>query len=155
MDVVSRLRLTEAVLLVRLLGGRHVALDQPEAPQRYRPGTWTLAWYRPHRQSIAAFIGHRSPASELAEWTAAIRGALRTHPAEEVWFPIGVGPHTDHELTRNACLAALLAEPALRRDRAFRLYEEGPYATQFAGYTQRLVTSLTQAGPASSPRPSP
>jgi LmbE family N-acetylglucosaminyl deacetylase len=152
-DVVTRLRLAESILFVRRLGGRHVALDLPEAPQRYRPGTWTLAWYRAHGQSIAAFIGHRSPEPELVEWTVAVRDALRTHPAEEVWFPIGVGPHTDHELTRNACLAALLAEPALRRDRAFRLYEEVPYASQFPHYTQALVTTLTQAGAHLEPEP--
>jgi len=145
-DEISRLRLAESVLFVRLLGGRHLALDLPEAPQRYRPGAWTLDWYRQHRASISAFIAHRSPDSELAVWTAAVRDALRADPAREVWFPIGVAPHTDHELTRNACLAALLAEPALRQDRVYRLYEEVPYAAQFPRFTGELVAALTRAG---------
>jgi LmbE family N-acetylglucosaminyl deacetylase len=145
-DVVSRLRLAESILFVRMVGGRHVALERPEAPQRYRPGSWTLDWYRRHRASISAFIAHRSPDFELAEWTADLRQALRTHPTEEIWFPIGVGPHTDHELTRNACFAALLDEPTLWHGRVVRLYQEAPYASQFPHFTQALVDRLTQAG---------
>jgi LmbE family N-acetylglucosaminyl deacetylase len=152
-DEITRLRLAESTLFVRRLGGRHLALALPEAPQRYRPGDWPLDWYRRHRASISAFIAHRSPDRELAEWTAAVRDALRADPAREVWFPIGVAPHTDHELTRNACFAALLAEPALRAGRVFRLYEEVPYAAQFPRFTAELVAALTRAGARLAPAP--
>jgi len=71
---------------------------------------------------------HRAPLAGLRARGVDRRGARRPahRPRPEVWFPIGVAPHTDHELTRNACLAALLAEPALRQGRVFRLYEEVP-----------------------------
>lgn len=145
-EEVTALRRAESALFLRMLGGRHAVLDKAEAPQRYRPGSWTLEWYRRHRLSISAFIAHRSPEAEVADWAAAIGTALRDTAAEEIWLPLGVAPHTDHELTRNACLEALLAEPALARGRLLRLYQEAPYAAQFPGFTAALTAALTAAG---------
>ena len=145
-DEVSALRRAESALLARAIGGHHVALDLPEAPLRYWGGNWTGDWYRRHRVSVSAFIGRMSGAAELAEWTAAIRRALAEWPAEEVWAPIGVGPHTDHELTRNAFLAVLAEDPALLERRAVRLYQEVPYAAQFPRFTTAIVDELTRSG---------
>ena len=114
-DEVSALRRAESALLARAIGGRHVALDLPEGPLRYRQGDWTLDWYRRHRDAVSGFIGHTSGPGELAEWAAAIRRVLAETSADEVWAPIGVGPHTDHELTRNAFLALLVEDPDLVR----------------------------------------
>jgi LmbE family N-acetylglucosaminyl deacetylase len=145
-DVVSALRCAESRLLARAVGGRHVAVDLPEAPLRYRPGPWTLDWFRRHHGSVSAFIGHMSGPEELREWTAVIRKALRDHPADEVWAPIGVGPHTDHELARNAFLTILREEPGLLSRCVVRLYQEVPYAAQFPRFTAALVEELTRSG---------
>jgi LmbE family N-acetylglucosaminyl deacetylase len=145
-DEVSELRRAESVLLARAVGGRHVALDLPEAPLRYRPGRWTLDWFRRHRASISAFIGHASSSEERSAWTGRIRQVLRDLPADEVWAPIGVGPHTDHELVRNAFLTILLEDPGLLSRCEVRLYQEVPYATQFPRFTAAIVEELTRSG---------
>ncbi len=145
-DEVSALRRAESALVARAIGGRHVVLDLPEAPLRYRAGNWALDWYRRHRASISAFISHTSGPEELRAWTEAIRQALRELPADEVWMPIGVGPHTDHELTRNASLTLLAEDPELFSRCAVRLYQEVPYAARFPRFTAAIVEELTRSG---------
>jgi LmbE family N-acetylglucosaminyl deacetylase len=145
-DEVSELRRAESALAARALGGRHVALDLLEAPLRYHAGDWTLDWYRRHDDAVTGFIQRMSGPGELAEWTAAIRRVLDAAPLDEVWAPIGVGPHTDHELTRNAFLAVLAQDPELPRRRAVRLYQEVPYAAQFPAFTAAIVAGLERSG---------
>lgn len=145
-DEVSALRRAESALLARAVGGRHVALDLPEAPLRYRAGPWTLDWFRRHHASISAFIGHTSGSEELSSWTGRIRQVLRDLPADEVWAPLGVGPHTDHELVRNAFLTVLLEDRGLLERCQVRLYQEVPYAAQFTGFTAAIVEELTRSG---------
>jgi len=145
-DEVSALRRAESALVARAIGGRHVALDLPEAPLRYRAGNWTVDWYRRHRASVSAFISHTSGSEELRAWTEALRQALRELPADEVWMPIGVGPHTDHELTRNACLTILAEDPELLSRCTVRLYQEVPYAARFPRFTAAIVEELTRSG---------
>jgi LmbE family N-acetylglucosaminyl deacetylase len=145
-DEVSALRRAESALVARAIGGRHVALDLPEAPLRYRAGNWTVDWYRRHRASVSAFISHTSGPKELRAWTKALRQALCELPADEVWMPIGVGPHTDHELTRNACLTLLAEDPDLLSRCAVRLYQEVPYAARFPRFTAAIVEELARSG---------
>jgi LmbE family N-acetylglucosaminyl deacetylase len=152
-EKVSALRRAEAELFARVTGGRHLALGYDEATLRYRGGDWTLDWFRRHRHSVSAFIGHRSGEGELRRWTEGLRAALREIPSDEVWLPLGVGAHTDHELARNACLRALVEEPALAAGRELRLYEEVPYASHDPGYAQRLVRELERAGARLAPEP--
>jgi LmbE family N-acetylglucosaminyl deacetylase len=152
---VTSLRKAEAELFARVTGGRHVSVGEREATLRFRDGDWTLEWYRGHRYSVSAFIGRRSSDADLQRWTAAVRAALRELPADELWLPIGVGAHTDHELTRNACLRALLEEPALAAGKELRLYQEVPYAAHAPDYTDRLVGVLERAGATLVPCPSP
>jgi LmbE family N-acetylglucosaminyl deacetylase len=154
-EEVSGLRIAEAALMVRLIGGRHRALGLPEATLRYRDAAWTLEWYRRHRFSVAAFIGHRSGEVELRAWTEAVGSALRETDAEEVWMPLGIGLHTDHELARNACLAALLEDPALAARRTVRLYEEVPYAARRPEFTSTVLNGLTKLGARLVPEPVP
>jgi LmbE family N-acetylglucosaminyl deacetylase len=143
---VSALRKAEGDLFARLTGGQHLALGHNEATLRYRDDDWTLEWFRRHRHSVSAFIARRSGEAELRRWTDAVRAALRDIRSDELWMPLGVGAHTDHELARNACLRALLEEPALAEGRELRFYQEVPYGAHDPGYTPRLVRTLEQAG---------
>jgi LmbE family N-acetylglucosaminyl deacetylase len=145
-DEVSALRCAESVLFARAVGGRHVALDLPEAPLRYRPGPWTVDWFHRHHGSISAFISHASGSEERSTWTRRLRQALCDLPADEVWAPIGVGPHTDHELVRNAFLTILMEDPGLLSRREVRLYQEVPYAAQFPHFTAAIVDELSRCG---------
>ena len=145
-EEVSALRRAESELFARAVGGRHVALDLAEAPLRYRAGRWTVDWFRRHHGSIDAFIGRTSGPEELGTWTGRVRQLLRDLPAEEVWAPLGVGPHTDHELVRNAFLTILLEDPDLVRRCEVRLYQEVPYAAQFPHFTSAIVGELSCSG---------
>jgi LmbE family N-acetylglucosaminyl deacetylase len=144
-DQISRLRNAEGALFARLVGGRHRALNQPEATLRYRTGNWTLEWYRRNKLSIAAFTAHHSTIAELRDWTQAIRTVLRENPAEEIWFPLG-STHTDHQLTRDAFLTLMLEEPALFEGRDVRCYQDVPYAARFPTFTPTVLDALSRAG---------
>jgi LmbE family N-acetylglucosaminyl deacetylase len=144
-DQVSTLRSAEGALVARLLGGRHRALDQPEATLRYQGGNWSLDWYRRHKISVSAFIAHHSGSAELQAWAEAIHDALGEEASAEVWFPLG-SPHTDHELVRDAFLLLLRENRELFAGREIRLYQDVPYAARFPDFTPIVVDGLTRMG---------
>ena len=152
-DRVSALRQAESALALRLLGGRHVALDQPEALLRFQPGNWTLDWCRGHRKQVDVFNMHASTEAEIESWTAAVAALIDSTEAEEIWLPLGVGSHTDHELARNACLRAL-HRITPQRHRTLYFYQEVPYSIQFPRHTAMIVDAIAQAGGRLEPRPS-
>jgi len=143
---VSALRRAESALATRMLGGRHETLDLLEAPLRLHPGDWSLDWYRRHRKLVDAFIMHASPRREVDAWAAAIEPVLESTDAKEIWLPLGVGGHTDHELARDACLLALSRRRGIEQRADIYLYQDVPYATQFPLHTPALVGALTAAG---------
>ena len=143
---VSALRAAESRLALRLVHGEHCALDEVEAPLRLRGGDWTLDWYRAHRKLVDAFVMHAAPDDEIESWATAMRRVLRSTDADEIWLPLGVGSHVDHELARNACLRALARIPDLERRVPLYFYQEVPYAAQFPHHTARIVDSLSAAG---------
>lgn len=145
-DEISALRAAEGALAARLVGGRYLGLGRPEATLRYRDGNWTLEWFRKHRVSVSMFIGRHYTDADLADSSIAIRSLLADTDAEEVWIPMGIGLHSDHQLARDACLEAFLQQPALIDGRTIRMYEEVPYAIQNPRYNASLVAALERAG---------
>jgi LmbE family N-acetylglucosaminyl deacetylase len=143
---VSALRKAESALFLRHVGGHHLALDLLEAPLRYRHARWTLDWFRQHREAVSAFL-RRSPGSrELEEWTSALTRVLGTLEAQEIWLPLGVGVHVDHQLTRDSCLRLLSTHPELVQGRKIRFYEDVPYSGDWPQHANQLVTVLRNAG---------
>ena len=143
---VTNLRTAESALVMRLLGGKHIDMGLPEAPLRYHDGNWTLEWFKRHRKAIGAFIGHSGTEDELELWSNAIERLIRDSEAEEIWMPLGIGSHADHELTRNACLRVLERLTELTSRRAVFLYQDVPYASTFPWHTEQVVRALTEAG---------
>lgn len=152
-EAVTALRNAEAAAFMRLLGGHHSPIGILEATLRYRDGTWSLDFYRAHQTSIAAFNNHRATEAELEHWKDALRSVLRETNAEELWLPLGVGNHTDHELTRNAWLSLLVEEPKLFADRPIRLFADVPYDAQFARHADRIIKALEDGGARLVPAP--
>ena len=150
---VSALRAAESRLAMRLLGGRHQTLNELEAPLRFQPGNWTLEWYRHHRKLVDAFIGHRASEGEVESWALRLVQLLRDTQAAEIWLPLGVGSHTDHELTRDAWLRALTRLPHFAPRTSLYFYQDVPYATQFPDHTSAIVRALTAAGAVLETRP--
>lgn len=145
-EAVSALRRQESELAARLLGARFVPLGEREAPLRYYGGRWSLEWFRRHRKPIGTFIFHASGPADREAWTTAVQHALAGLGAQEIWLPLGVGMHTDHELTRHAVFAALERDPELLRRHVVRLYQDVPYANNYREHTEAIVRDLTAAG---------
>jgi LmbE family N-acetylglucosaminyl deacetylase len=143
---VTQLRLAESALVMRLLGGRHRTLDQVDSPLRYHPGDWSLAWYRRNWKPVGAYMGHSSSDGEIETWARAIGALLATTEAEEVWLPLGVGVHTDHELARDACLRALTRLAGLESRTELYLYQDVPYAVEAPAHTGGILAALAAAG---------
>lgn len=145
-STVSELRRAESALAMRLLGGRHRTLGLPEAPLRCHPGDWSRAWYRDHAKVVDAFVGHAAPEREVEEWSGAIARLLASSDAEQIWLPLGVGSHVDHELARDACLRALARCPEVVARASVHLYQDVPYAVDFPDHTARIVAGLVGGG---------
>jgi LmbE family N-acetylglucosaminyl deacetylase len=150
-EQISLLRRRESELVMAMLGGRHTALDLAEAPLRYQPGNWALDWYRGHRRAVSAFISHASDASELATWTQAVATAMTTLSYDELWLPMGIGAHTDHELARDASIAALTREGVVPARVEVYFYQDVPYASRFPLHTPKFLSVLESSGAQLSP----
>lgn len=142
---VTALRKAESALFLKHIGGHHLTLDLLEAPLRYRNARWTLDWFRQHRDAMWALVA-RSPATgELEEWTAALVQFFASFETEEIWMPLGVGNHVDHQLARDACLQ-VLSKPGIIKASKVRFYEEMPYTVNWPWHAERVVGALRNAG---------
>lgn len=142
---VTALRKAESALFLKHVGGHHLTLDLPEAPLRYRNARWTLDWFRQHIEAIWTLVARSPGPGELEEWTAALARVFKGLEAEEIWMPLGVGNHVDHQLARGACLQ-ILSQPELIQGRKVRFYEEVPYTVNWPGHADRIITALRNAG---------
>jgi LmbE family N-acetylglucosaminyl deacetylase len=143
---ISDLRKAESQLVARLVWGRHIALDLTEATLRYYPQKWTLDWFRRHEQAVWEYLKHAAGRGEVELWTAAIAKAIEDFQPEEIWMPLGIGIHVDHQLTRHACLNILRTHPELVEKHVIRFFQDVPYAADLPHHTSALVETLRGAG---------
>jgi len=142
---VTALRKAESALCLKHIGGHHITLDLPEAPLRYRNARWTLDWFRQHRDAIWTLVARSPQIAELDEWTAALAQRFTNLETEEIWMPLGVGDHADHQLARQVGLH-ILSKPELVEGRKVRLYEEVPYTVKWTGHADQVIAALRNAG---------
>lgn len=154
-EQVTELRNAEAITLMRLLGGKHIALGYQEASLRYNDANWSLDYFRQHRIAVAAFNNRHSTDTELANWKEGIKKVLRDTEADEIWMPLGIGTHTDHELARNACLSVLIEAPDLAKNCTIRLFQDVPYDSNFHAHTTAVFEELKRSGAFLVPEPQP
>jgi LmbE family N-acetylglucosaminyl deacetylase len=147
-QTISNLRKAESEIVARLLWGHHIPLGLVEATLRYNPQKWNLDWFKRHDQAIYAYLEHASAAGsgELELWTSTIAKAIEDLQPEEIWMPLGIGVHVDHQLTRHACLNILRTNPKLVEDRVCRFFQDVPYAANFPHHTAAVVKALRDAG---------
>lgn len=145
-QTISNLRKAESQIVARLVWGRHIPLGLVEATLRYYPQKWTLDWFRRHEQAVWAYLEHAAGRGELELWTSTIAKAIQDIDPEEIWMPLGIGVHVDHQLTRHACLNILRTNPRLLEQRVCRFFQDVPYAANFPHHTAELVYTLRQAG---------
>jgi len=142
---VTALRKAESALFLKHVGGHHLTLDLLEAPLRYRNDRWTLDWFLQHRDAMWTLVARSPGPGELEEWTAALSRFFANLDADEIWMPLGVGNHVDHQLARDACFQ-ILSKPELIKQRKVRFYEEVPYTVYWPGHADRVVTAMRNAG---------
>lgn len=142
---VMEVRRKESELFTRMIGGIHWEAGLTDVVLRYRDTDWSLDFFQRRRISIAVATSRSASGPERERWTKAVHHLLAEIPSDEVWIPLG-GPHTDHVLTMNACLAAFASYPQLIGDRVIRVYQDVPYAARFPNFTDEMVLALRQAG---------
>lgn len=152
-EQITNLRNAEASTFMRLLGGKHIAIGYKEATLRYHDANWSLDYFRKHRVAIAAFNNHRSTDIELNAWKKAVREILHDTNADEIWMPLGIGTHTDHELTRNACFSVLIENPKFAKNCTIRLFQDVPYDSNFPAHTMNVINGLKSSGANLVPEP--
>ncbi len=113
---------------------------------RYYPQKWTLDWFRRHEQAVWAYLEHGAGQGELELWTSTIAKAIEDFEPEEIWMPLGIGVHVDHQLTRHACLNILRTNPKLVEQCVCRFFQDVPYAANFPNHTAALVETLRGTG---------
>ena len=145
-ETVSGIRKAESEIVARLLWGRHIPLGLADATLRYNPQNWTLDWYRRHEPMVYMALQHAPGADELEQWTSTVAKAISDLQPEEIWMPLGVGVHTDHQLTRHACLNILQADPKLVERCVCRFFQDVPYAADYLAHTAALVKAVEEAG---------
>ena len=144
-NTVTEIRRREADLAARMLGGEHVSVGMTDAALRYHDANWTAEFYRRHRMSINASISRTADEAELRRWVAALQRLVTEQQPTEIWFPLG-GPHADHILTADACLAVFATDPSLVRDRILQIYQEVPYAVRFPGHMSAALAAVRGSG---------
>ena len=144
-DTVMAIRRGEAELAARMLGGEHVSVGMTDAALRYHDAEWTRDFYRRHQLSISANVARAADAAELRRWTDALQHLVTEQQPAEIWFPLG-GPHADHMLTADACLAAFTGNPSLVRGRLLRIYQEVPYAVRYPQHMNTALAALRRSG---------
>jgi len=145
-ETISQLRKAESEIFVRHIGGRHIVHPMLEAPLRYNYGHWKLDWFHQHSRSIGAFNNHTAGPLEHEKWAVLIEKSIIDLRPNEIWFPLGLGFHVDHELTRSACLSLLKSKPDLFQDAVIKFYQDVPYASIAPNHTNELVSTFNKAG---------
>ena len=145
-ETVSGIRKAESGIVARLLGGRHIPLGLADATLRYHPQNWTLDWFRRHKPAVYMCLQHAPGPDELEQWTSTLAKAIDDLQPEEIWMPLGAGMHTDHQLTRHACLNILRANPRLVEQCVCRFFQDVPYAADYPAHTAALIKTFGEAG---------
>lgn len=144
-DQVMAVRNGESKLFAAMIGGEHVELGMTDAVLRYDDSNWTLDFFKRHRIPIAISTSRDPTSAERLRWTMAISNFFAATPSDEIWIPLG-SPHTDHALTLNSCIDAILSSPEIFKDRVIRIYQDVPYAARYPDFTPNMLAALEQAG---------
>jgi LmbE family N-acetylglucosaminyl deacetylase len=147
---ITAMRTTEGDVFTRHLGGHYHCAGMSEATLRYKDSDWDLDFFTAHEVPVAISNNRRAGSAVLRTWIERLGEFLDGRTFDEIWIPLGVGSHSDHDLTRNAALQVILD----RQPRSIiRLYEDVPYGAEFQEHTGRILQALEHAGARLTPWP--
>lgn len=145
-NTITSLRHDEGMLVAQKVQGKYLTLGLPEATLRYHAADWDLDWFRAREVSIYS-SGMRSYLQEdLTKWTQTLQKFLDQIETDEIWFPLGVGPHTDHQLTRDALFSVILENPEKFKNITLKMYLDVPYAIKHTDYFKYLLRMFHEEG---------
>ena len=151
---VTEIRRRESELFALMLGGHHISVGMTDAALRYHDSNWNSDFYLRHLMSVRVATSRIGDDRERQRWTEAVRRLLTEQPSAEVWFPLG-GPHSDHMLTADACIAAFLSDASLVAGRVLRVYQEFPYTARYPHHMNSALDALRTSGAVLEEKPSP
>jgi LmbE family N-acetylglucosaminyl deacetylase len=145
-QAVTELRCAEAARAASALGAAHRAMDEVDAPLRFRPAeAWSAGPPLRLLPAFKAWTAFAPSGEEIDGLAGRIREQVAALDPDELWFPLGAGWNIDHALTRDACLAMLAGLPGGGRLRVLA-YEDVPYAHRSEGHAAQVVRALERTG---------
>ena len=139
---VTAIRNRENEIFMGQLHGHYVPSNEKEATLRYKDGDWNHNFLQKNRISVAAFNNHFGTNDERANWHKTILEYINKYPSDEIWIPMGVGTHSDHGVTRDACLTALKSI----QNTNIMMYQDVPYDSEFDEHKLSIIHTLEKNG---------
>jgi LmbE family N-acetylglucosaminyl deacetylase len=127
-DAVTSLRLKESGLAAALLGADHRWLDWKDAPLRFYPGDkWSAENLERTAKAANSFLDFSPDPEEVSILEKKLHSELELLKPDELWIPMGLGPHIDHRTVRSACVRMLAGAPERFAETDVQMYEDLPY----------------------------
>ena len=144
---ISKLREQESLLAAKFLNANYRSLGQPDIPLRYIDAErYTLQNLVEVRAAAGGYMHMPPPNSLIKEIAALLWSAVHPMDPDEIWFPMGVGNHFDHRLTRDACLHMVATHWEALGSKQLLLYEDLPYAWEDPQSARKLIDLLSRYG---------
>jgi len=141
-DDITTIRNKENEIFMRYVNGSIAPANEKEATLRYQDGDWSHHFLKENRISVSAFNNHYGTDDERQNWQSIITSYIEKKPSDEIWIPMGVGTHSDHGITRDACIAALKNT----KQKNILMYQDVPYDSQFKPHKHIIIDQLEKNG---------
>jgi LmbE family N-acetylglucosaminyl deacetylase len=145
-QAITKLRNEESELACRLIGAEHRSLGWDDAPLRVLPADqWTAETAEICKDSLYLFTNYVPDQREIHVLAEQLARKLCALAPDELWFPMGLGNHVDHRMTRNACLLMLTEARSQFQNTIVSMYEDLPYA-ETPGHPKQVENVMRAAG---------
>jgi LmbE family N-acetylglucosaminyl deacetylase len=144
-SAVSQLRAAESEIAARLCGAKFLSMNESDAIVEMGMPLRPDALPRLH-WNLHAWGSFGPTEDEVAALSERIFDVVRSIKPDELWIPMGLGPHFDHVRTRQACLHFVVAAQSELGKMRIILYKDLPYASQFPQQADFVLRALASAG---------
>ena len=151
---ITALREAESSLVAELAGGTHRTLGIPDAPLRYRPAAeWNAMTLMALQDGLAAYLAFPPQPDDVRALAQRLAAEVLPLEPAELWIPLGLGGHTDHRMTRDACVVMIAEHWDRFANIPVLLYEDHPYSTYFPAQLEQIVRAFAAHGTRLTPQP--
>jgi hypothetical protein len=130
-----------------MLGAECVAMDEYDGPLRLvGDGPWSPSTLTRNYAAFVAARAHGSGVADIAALSDRLRDAVLALEPDELWLPLGLGEHPDHQFARNAALRMLANHADRFSAQRVSFYEDIPYAFHYPDHGAAIVRELASHG---------